>query len=362
MTSPRMLRLNAMNQFIAVRIVGLVLLGAAPAAMSQEETPPAPVKVGKASRQSIATMMTATGTVVSRNDARIAAETPGRLTWVAEPGTEVERGGVLARIDDAALKLRLRDNDATIARLEAREKYLDSQVARFERLLEQKIASQSQLDEAISQRDMTAQEINQARVARDQTLHDLQRARVVAPFSGQVAERLHQPGEFVNTGGELVRLVDTRHVEVRAQAPMQVASYLRQGREVRVIDRGNREVLTPVRAVIPVGDERSRQMEVRIALPDGVWPIGSPVSVELPTSAPLSVVAVPRDAVILRQDETYILRVTPGSKVERVPVSTGIGSGGLIEVKGKVTAGDRVIVRGGERLQPGQSVSIIAEG
>lgn len=338
----------------------LWLLAAAIGAQAQQgETPPAPVKIGKASRQSISTMMTATGTVVSRNDARIAAETPGRLTWVAEPGTVVERGGVLARVDDAALKLRLRDNDATVARLEANVKYLDSQVARFERLLEQKIGSQAQLDEATAQRDMIAQEIEQARVARAQTLHDLERARVVAPFSGQVVERLHQPGEFVNAGGELVRLVDTRHIEVRAQAPMQVASFLRSGSEVRVVDRANQEVRSPVRAVIPVGDERSRQMEVRVSLPDAIWPIGSPVSVELPTSAPLSVVAVPRDAVILRQDETYILRVTPGSKVERVPVSTGIGSGGLIEVKGKVTAGDRVIVRGGERLQPGQSVAVI---
>jgi RND family efflux transporter MFP subunit len=353
-----------MNQLTTASLVGLLLLGTASVARSQvgDAPPAAPVKVGKASKQSISTMMTATGTVVSRNDARIAAETPGRLTWVAEPGTQVERGGVLARVDDAALKLKLRDNDATIARLEAREKYLQSQVERFERLLAQKIASQSQLDEATSQRDMTAQEIAQARVARDQTLHDLERARVVAPFSGQVVERLHQPGEFVNTGGELVRLVDTRHVEVRAQAPMTVASYLRQGREVRVIDRSDRQIMTPVRAVIPVGDERSRQMEVRVSLPDGSWPIGSPVSVELPTSAPLSVVAVPRDAVILRQDETYILRVTPGRTVERVPVSTGVGSGGLVEVKGKVSAGDRVIVRGGERLQPGQSVSIIADG
>ena len=213
------LRLD-MKQLITRSLVGLLLMGATSAVWSQESEsapPPAPVKVGKASKQSISTMMTATGTVVSRNDARIAAETPGRLTWVAEPGTHVERGKVLARVDDAALKLRLRDNDATIARLEAREKYLQSQVERFERLLTQKIASQSQLDEAISQRDMTAQEINQARVARDQTLHDLERARVVEPFSGQVVERLHQPGEFVNTGGELVRLVDTQHVEVRAR-------------------------------------------------------------------------------------------------------------------------------------------------
>lgn len=323
--------------------------------------PPAPVKVGKASKQAIAPTMSATGTVVARNDARIAAETPGRLVSVAEPGTYIERGGVIARVDDAALKLRLRDNDATVARLEANLKYLDSQVARFERLITQKIASQSQLDEATAQRDMTAQEINQARVARDQTLHDLNRARVTAPFAGQVVERLRQPGEFVATGGELVRLVDTRHIEVRAQAPMLVAPFVAKGREVKVVDRANREIRSPIRAVIPVGDERSRQMEVRIALPDGIWPIGSPVSVELPTSQPVNVVAVPRDAVILRQDEAYILRVTSGSKVERVPVSTGVGSGGLVEVKGAVSAGDRVIVRGGERLQPGESVSIIAE-
>jgi len=156
-----------------------------------------------------------------------------------------------------------------------------------------------------------------------------------------------------------VRLVDTQHIEVRAQAPMLVAPFIAKGRKVKVIDRSNRDIYSPIRAVIPVGDERSRQIEVRVALPDGEWPIGSPVNVELPSSEAVNVVAVPRDAVILRHDEAYVLRVTTGGKVERVPVSTGMGSGGLIEVKGHLEAGDRVIVRGGERLQPGQSVSVI---
>jgi RND family efflux transporter MFP subunit len=333
---------------------------AASGAQAQEQAePPAPVKVGKASKQSIASTLSATGTVVSRNDARIAAEVAGRLVWVAEPGTDVERGGLVARVDDSTLKLKLRDNDATVARLKANLKFLDSQVARFERLMAQQIASQSQLDEATSQRDMIAQEINQAEVARDQTLHDLDRTRVLAPFGGQVAERLRQPGEYVTAGGELARVVDTMHVEVRAQAPMLVAPFVSKGRQVHVVDRVGRDMYAKVRAVIPVGDERSRQMEVRVALPDGSWPIGSPVSVELPSSQAVNVVAVPRDAVILRDDEAYVLRITNGSKVERVPVSTGIGSGGLVEVKGKVSAGDKVIVRGGERLQPGQVVTVI---
>ena len=348
-------------QPFAIRSLTLAAALLTSAALAQEQgPPPAPVKVGKAAKQSIAPTMSATGTVVSRNDARIAAEIAGRLVWVAEPGTYIERGGAIARVDDAALQLRLRDNDATIARLEANLKYQESQVARFQRLIEQKIASQSQVDEATAQRDMTAQEINQARVARDQTLHDLQRARVTAPFAGQVVERLRQPGEFVNEGGDIARLVDTRHIEVRANAPMQVAPFVARGREVKIVDRSNREIRSPIRAVIPVGDERSRQMEVRVALPDGLWPIGSPVSVELPTSQPVSVMAVPRDAVILRQDEAYILRVI-GTKVERVPVSTGVGSGGLVEVKGALSPGDRVVIRGGERLQPGQTVSVVAE-
>jgi hypothetical protein len=39
-------------------------------------------------------------------------------------------------------------------------------------------------------------------------------------------------------------------------------------------------------------------------------------------------------------------------------VETGIGLGGFVEIIGKVDQGDRIVTRGGERLQPGQAVSI----
>jgi len=41
-----------------------------------------------------------------------------------------------------------------------------------------------------------------------------------------------------------------------------------------------------------------------------------------------------------------------------VKVTTGIGSGDSIEVAGALSAGDRVVIRGNERLQPGQTVNI----
>ena len=50
-------------------------------------------------------------------------------------------------------------------------------------------------------------------------------------------------------------------------------------------------------------------------------------------------------------------RIGEDGTAERVPVTTGIAQGTLIEVDG-ISPGDRVVVRGGERLRPGQAVTI----
>jgi SOS-response transcriptional repressor LexA len=99
-------------------------------------------------------------------------------------------------------------------------------------------------------------------------------------------------------------------------------------------------------------------IEVRISLNESDWVIGSAVRVALPEAKPVQVVAVPRDALILRQNSTYLFKVNGDDTVEQVTVTTGIGSGALIEVNGDVHDGDLVVVRGGETLRPGQAVMI----
>ena len=80
--------------------------------------------------------------------------------------------------------------------------------------------------------------------------------------------------------------------------------------------------------------------------------------VSLPQSGTRTAVSVPRDALILRQGSVYVYRLAADGTVERVDVETGIGNGTRIEVRGEVSPGDRVVVRGGERLQPGQAVTV----
>ena len=158
-----------------------------------------------------------------------------------------------------------------------------------------------------------------------------------------------------------MRLVNTEHVEVRAQAPVALAASLKAGDTVTLKD-GARSQLESIRAVVPVGDAQSRQLEVRVALDDASWPIGAAVEVALPLGETEEVTAVPRDALILRGRETYVYKVGADNRAERIVVETGTADGTMIEVKGSIVAGDRLVVRGAERLQPGQLLAIKVQG
>jgi len=328
------------------------LTGIAPALAA--DAPPVPVVVTTVQSENFGASLAATGTVVSRSDARISSEVGGPLAWIAEPGATVKRGDTLARIAPERLSLTLRDNEAALKRLEAQLSLLATQRTRLQTL--GNVVSQSQLDEALSRERMAEQDVEQARVARDRARLDLNRAAVRAPFDGVVAERLQQSGEFVASGVPLLRLVNERDLEVVARAPMTTADTVTAGAEAQIID-GERKVSGKVRAVIPVGDERSRMVELRIALTDR-WRVGAPVRVEIAPRDVRKVVTVPRDAVILRQGASYVMRVRADNTAERVAVNIGPGRENQVQIDGTLRAGDRVIIRGGERLEPGQSVSV----
>ena len=321
------------------------------------EPPPVPVGIALASRAQFAPRLWVPASVVGHDDARIASEQDGRVVSVAEIGAWVERGGTLARLDDSLLRLQERQNLTQIARIEAQLDYARSQEKRLATLVERASIAGSQLDEARSQRGVLEQELASARVSLDETRHRLRNTSVHAPFAGTVAERFVQPGEYLTPGAPVVRLVDTQTLEVRARAPVNLAAGLEAGQRV-ALRHSDGDVHEPIRAVVPVGDESSRQFELRVDLTEARWPIGSALEVGLPSAAARDVIAVPRDALILRSNETFVMRIDADDVAQRVTVQTGEAEGELVEVSGDIALGDRLVVRGGERLQPGQRVQV----
>ncbi len=319
--------------------------------------PPANVRIVEAVAANLAPHSEAPGSVVSVNDSLIAAATPGKILWVAEIGSEVKEGDIIARIDPADAILQRDESRADIKRLGARADYLARLVARHEGLGEDGGESEASIDQMRSDRDEAQQNLERARVALRRAETALERTEVKAPFSGRIAAREIEVGEFVNPGAAVARLVNIDALEVTAQAPDTMLAAVHAGDEISV-SNGVESIKATVRAVVPVGDTISRTLELRLVLPKTDWHIGSAVQVNLPRSAPKRVVAVDRDALILRADRVSIFVIAADDTAKQLDVELGAADGDLIEVIGAVKQGDRVVIRGGERLRDGQKVVI----
>jgi RND family efflux transporter MFP subunit len=318
---------------------------------------PAAVRVAEASIKEIAPVTLVPGTVVSRNDARLAAEVEGRLTSVADVGTPVTRGEAVATIEDTVLRLRNEELKAELTRAEARLRFLEGEEARFAQLAESNLAAVTQFEQTRSDRDVARSELEIARVRLRQNEDSLARTRIVALWDGMVVERLMMPGERVVVGSAVVRLVDQQNLEVIARAPLEYFGYVERGMnlELRVMDRVESGT---VRTVVAVGDRNTHQFELRLDLEATPFPVGQTLRVAVPMAETRQVLTVPRDALVLRAEGISVFVVNGDNTANQVAVTPGIGQGEDIEVSGDLEPGDRVVVRGNERLQPGQEVAI----
>jgi len=319
---------------------------------------PALVRVAIASMQDIAPNTLVPGTVVSRNDARLSAEVEGRLTEVADVGTSIKKGEVLARIEDTSLRLQQAELNAQVRRAEASLRFLAGEEKRFTRLADSNLAAITQLEQVRSDRDVAQGDLEVARARLDQNADTLARTNVLAPFDGVVVERLMTPGERVSEGSEIVRLVDQETLEVIARAPLEYFHYVKRG-ELLNLSSGGVNTLGVVRTVVAVGDENTHQFELRLDLEGSPFPVGKTLRVSIPTSDTRKALTVPRDALVLRPEGHSIFVVDANNMAQQVQVTVGIGQGDYIEIQGTVSPGDRVVIRGNERLQPGQAVSIM---
>jgi RND family efflux transporter MFP subunit len=340
---------------LGVFTIGITLQAVA---MAQHKAPPPNVRVAEATIQSLAATTLVPGTVVSRNDAKLAAEVTGRLIEVAEVGTVAARGDVVAKIEDTVIRLRMEELQAEVERAMARLKYLESEEQRYVKLAESNLAAATKLEETLSDRDVSRSDLQVAKVRLAQIEDQLDRTSIKAPFGGIVVERLMMPGERVDIGRNVVRMVDQQHLEVIARAPLEYYSFVRPGQQLE-LRTGSVITIGMVRTVVAVGSENTHQFELRLDIDSDRFPVGQTLRVSVPTSDIRDALVVPRDALVLRPGGISVFIVDKDGKARQVVVTTGIGTGQQIEIIGDLADGDTVIIRGNERLRPGQVVSIM---
>ncbi len=319
--------------------------------------PATPVNVMMAKITEIFPTSWMSGAVVSNNDAQIAAQVDGRLIHVAQIGDRVSKGDVIAKIDDTLIALQVDELQASVQSGKSNYQFLQDEVVRKQALAKQNLSSKTDFEQTVNNRDMAKATLAAQQARLGQMRQRLAFTKILAPFDAVVTTRLSKLGEVVSNGTKVLQLVETANLEITAQVPLTVYQFVRPGSELDVKSPLGQTRAT-VRTVVPVANNRSHLMELRLTLAESQWPVGLDVRVAVPTGKTENLLVVHRDAIVLRRGGNAVFRINADNKSKRVPVELGIASGSLIAISGGVKEGDNIVIRGSERLQDGQQVAI----
>jgi len=240
--------------------------------------PPAPAEASAATggNQTASGSLVASGYVVARRQATVAAEVTGRLLEVrVDEGDQVRRGQVLAVLEPTLARADLNSARARAAAADADLAEARRQLTRTQQLSRQGFASdaaltaaQSRFDQAQAQRNAAAAEANSASA-------QLARYEVRAPFDGVVIDKAAQAGEIispVSAGGGFTRtgvctIVDMSSLEIQVDVSEAYIARVSQGQHVEAVLDAYPDVTFPahVIATIPAADRSRATVRVRIA-------------------------------------------------------------------------------------------------
>ena len=350
-------------------ILSSLLLVSVLAGQAHAAGPVVPVKVDTIRQAPMTSTLNVHGTVFGRNDVSLTAGASGQLTYVAEPGTFLERGQVAARIDMLPLQLQKAEQEALIKRAQITVNFHKKEIDRLKSLAKTDAAAEYQIDMTQNNLDLALSDIELAELKLKQLNDRIERATVKTPFDGIVSERFRQAGGDVNRADNLVKFLDIDNLETRLFVPIKYLAYVKKGLQLTV-SSGEFEMDQKTRArvisVIPATEERSQTFEIRARLDlsnGSQWATGQLVEVDVPIVKTTAVTMINRDALIIRRDGIHIVKIDPENKAHRIPVKVGKGQGDLVEVKItddslQLNEGDNIAIRGAERLQEGQEVTI----
>jgi multidrug efflux pump subunit AcrA (membrane-fusion protein) len=353
----------------------------------------------------------ATGSLAAAEQTDVAPTVAGRVVAVGvDLGSYVQRGAVLARLDDADARLRLTQLQAQaqqalsgVRQAEARIglrpgqafdpvrvpevgaarvalDLAEKQLRRFERLIESGDVSRSAYDQQKAQRDQLQQQYEAALQAARQNYAAIATARaaagaaeaqvaqarkavsdvvVYAPISGYVADRPADLGEYVSASSKVATIVRTNPLRLRIDIPEQLIGSVQTGQSVSVITSSyaDRAFAGRIARISPnvTAASRTLTVEAEVENGEGLLKPGQFATVRISQPAGGPAVLIPARAVRREQDTSRVYVIRDGRAEERI-VQLGQTEGELIEVKSGIREGELIATDSVEQLKDGAAV------
>jgi RND family efflux transporter MFP subunit len=364
--SRRNLILLALAVLIAIIVIAYFVnrSGTAADGADAKKDQAATVTVVTPGRTTVEGTVTATGTLAARREmpVGIAGEGGQVLAVLVEPGQWVRAGQVLAVIDRSVQTQQAASQTAQIQVARANADLAEANYQRALQLVGKGFISKAEVDRLRASRDAAFAQVRVANAQAGVLSAQLRRLNVVAPASGLVLERRIEPGQVVSAGsGVLFRLAKGGEMEMLARLGETDLAMLAPGVSAEVIPVGGQKTFTgQVWQIAPVIDPASRQGTARIAL--AYAPELRPGGFATATikSGTLVAPVLPESAILSDTQGSYVYIVGSDNKVQRRPVKQGrVTPQGIVVLEG-LTGSERVVLRAGGFLQPGETIKPVS--
>ena len=303
------------------------------------------------------------GVLSAHRKVNVSSEMGGTVERIHfEKGDRVKKGQLLCEQDTVQLKLEMEEAQYAISEAKILRNKAKREWERQKQLFDIKSASGKAYDDARFNYDASRKKVNRLRAIRKNLEDQLRKKQIRAPVSGYVVKRQCQIGQWLGEGNPAVTLVVQDPIRFMVPVPERYIPSIKEGDQASItFDALPAESFEgKIEAVIPMADSAARTFPVRIKIsnPKGAIKPGMLGRATLPAGNPHKALLVPKDALVLSGNGKVVF-VVIDKTARLVPVETGAAYGPLIEVKGDLKAGLKVVVRGNERLRPGQPVKIV---
>jgi RND family efflux transporter MFP subunit len=320
------------------------------------------------------------GRVIARQTGVIAARTRGAVDTIeARVGDRVRKGDILvtlvadmlqseralkrAELKEFSAKIRTAGSQLALAaqeleRLERLRKSSAFSVARYQDKQRDVERAKSALAEARARSDQAKAEL---RIS-DINLHN---AKIRAPYNGVVSARHVEVGNYVGVGAKVVTMLNDDSLELEAEVPANRLGGLTADAKIQVVPEHGKPYGARVRAIVPEENALSRTRLVRFTpifkKREDTVAANQSVVIHIPSGASKNAITVHKDAITQRRGRRVVFLVEEsdeGTNAKMRPVELGEAFGLRFEVLQGLKPGDRVVIRGNERLRPNQKIRI----
>lgn len=334
---------------------------------------PVSVHVVPAGRGDLEIRLKAVGTVTPLNTVTVRSRVDGPLARVHfREGQQVEKGQLLAEIDDDVYRVRLAEALGQQAQNQALLKNAESDLALYQGLFAQDSIARQQLDKQQALVNQLRGSVQADQAAVDNARLQLSWTRITAPIGGRLGLRRVDAGNLVasSDANGLVTIAQTRPLNVLFPVPEQHLADIRAaqaasrgGLAVEAWDRGETRLLATGRLTTLDNQIDTATGTLRLKAEfanadDALFP-NQFVNVRLVVRAVADAITIPVDAVQYGAKGSYVYVIKDGKAGVR-PLVLGPVDGERVAVSEGLAAGESVVLEGLDRLHEGREVIVVA--